>query len=368
MAHYTINHICGHSEEVCLYGRLKERSAKIEWLETIKCPDCRKKDEKAALNRFDEELGLPELSGTPRQVAWARAIRKSILEDLHKRFDELEGKKNKQGEIFDVINVFGAQDTARFWIDNRETNVSHEKMENLYRKLLLRKESEEERDARLEATVSPTIVPEGRAQSAGAVSIEIRSRLLLEYPKDGVFINIAKQNGFEWNPSSSLWTREIYSTASPEDQAGEIAHRFLEAGFSCCVLNDIAREKVISNTYIPTGTRILHATKQNFIFILLNRDDKDIDKIFSWLERIGGKHIPHCYNQIKVKSLMYRAVGDIAAEYNFAVDAQAKQLIEEQLRSEIIVSIGDNMPQEKIEQISRKIRANDPLSELIDDD
>lgn len=40
MAWYTINHSCGHSTEVQLYGKTDERESRIRWMEQGTCPKC----------------------------------------------------------------------------------------------------------------------------------------------------------------------------------------------------------------------------------------------------------------------------------------------------------------------------------------
>jgi hypothetical protein len=40
MAKYTINHSCGHSREIQLFGKNDERERKIEWMGSQECPKC----------------------------------------------------------------------------------------------------------------------------------------------------------------------------------------------------------------------------------------------------------------------------------------------------------------------------------------
>lgn len=65
MAKYTINHICGHSREVSLYGKNKERERKIEWMENQDCPGCwgnkkRAEDDKKPIEMTVTTNGLTE--------------------------------------------------------------------------------------------------------------------------------------------------------------------------------------------------------------------------------------------------------------------------------------------------------------------
>lgn len=41
MAKYEINHTCGHTSTVQLFGKCSERERKIEWMERQECPECR---------------------------------------------------------------------------------------------------------------------------------------------------------------------------------------------------------------------------------------------------------------------------------------------------------------------------------------
>lgn len=45
MAKYDVEHACGHKHEYQLYGSMKERERKLEWLAEQDCPACRRKAE-----------------------------------------------------------------------------------------------------------------------------------------------------------------------------------------------------------------------------------------------------------------------------------------------------------------------------------
>ena len=107
---YDVNFSCGHTATVELFGSSKERERKISWYETRgECPECykaRKQAEREAIDaraaQESKEKQWPELSGTPKQVAWANAIRK---------------------EKIDEITALG---DAKFWIDNRDRTLRGE--------------------------------------------------------------------------------------------------------------------------------------------------------------------------------------------------------------------------------------------------
>ena len=79
MAWTTINYSCGHVGQVQMYGKHSERGRKAAWMEkNALCDECAAKardegNRKAAAT--NAEAGLPSLTGTPKQIAWAETLR-----------------------------------------------------------------------------------------------------------------------------------------------------------------------------------------------------------------------------------------------------------------------------------------------------
>lgn len=104
MAQYKVNYSCGHTGIVNLFGKGAEREQKIAWYEKQGlCPECYAKEKEAAREALRnaakaqaQELKLPELEGTEKQVNWAIAIRAQML----KRY---EAKANNAKLILDRI-------------------------------------------------------------------------------------------------------------------------------------------------------------------------------------------------------------------------------------------------------------------------
>ena len=117
MANYTITYACGHEGTVNLYGSYDERDRKIAWLETQDCPHCKKAQLKAKVDSITEEKNLPELSGSEKQIAWAKEIRALYVE----YYDTIaQNEKISKPEMLTVIRdwLVGHTD-SKFWIDNR---------------------------------------------------------------------------------------------------------------------------------------------------------------------------------------------------------------------------------------------------------
>lgn len=136
---YTVTYSCGHTGDVQLYGKTSEREWKIEWMERSGlCPDCYKakmeaertkeharQDAKAAAGI--KHYGYPELTGTEKQIKWAKALREEAITAV---FDELAACDfpcNEQKlDTMIQMQIVNTHTDSRFWIDNREYIKYHD--------------------------------------------------------------------------------------------------------------------------------------------------------------------------------------------------------------------------------------------------
>jgi hypothetical protein len=128
-----VTRACGHQEKVAIYGPYKARESRLEYEATKLCADCYRKQKAAEQAAAKDEvadvirrLGLPELEGTPKQIAWAEAIRQKRVAELIARVrecgrtvDELleQWGKGERGQY--VYRAFG-ESSAAAWIDTRD--------------------------------------------------------------------------------------------------------------------------------------------------------------------------------------------------------------------------------------------------------
>lgn len=142
MSLYTIDHICGHSEEVQIYGTNVhgEREKKAEWLASRPCFDCRKAEELAQAENYEKFRGLSaDMAGTEKQVKWARCIRVKRCKEFENGFPDRDEMSDKQKErvkngIKAFIKFANTKD-ARFWIDTRD-ELKRQFFENIKREVL----------------------------------------------------------------------------------------------------------------------------------------------------------------------------------------------------------------------------------------
>ena len=117
MAKYTITYNCGHEGKVELFGPMKDREQKIAFYEKrVICPECYKKAQEEEAKKEAEELNLPLLEGSEKQVAWAEKIRHNFMSEL---------KKQQESTLYQIIfTFFAGQTSAKFWIDNRDKSLA----------------------------------------------------------------------------------------------------------------------------------------------------------------------------------------------------------------------------------------------------
>lgn len=113
---YDVTYACGHTGTVQILGPEKERARKLDYLTRCSCPECQKVEKNAALSEYENAAGLPELTGTEKQINWARKLRQEQLtgvEEFMARF-----KTDEQTAAF--IKWLKGQTEAKFWIENRD--------------------------------------------------------------------------------------------------------------------------------------------------------------------------------------------------------------------------------------------------------
>jgi len=133
MAQYDVKMSCGHVETVSLYGPVRERERKMEWMGRERlCRECYQAErERAAADaaRQAAEQGLPALSGSPKQVAWAESIRADILaqceaavakaDKVAAERDLSEADEAELARIHAALDALRAEASAGWWIDHR---------------------------------------------------------------------------------------------------------------------------------------------------------------------------------------------------------------------------------------------------------
>ena len=128
MAKYQIRFACGHETEIQLFGKEADRQCYICWAEKYgACEACRAADAIKALEAAEVEYDLPVLTGSEKQIAWARKIRSAKIAEFVAYVEAYRPKvpadqMDRFNEHFGATtSMLAGKTTASFWLDRRET-------------------------------------------------------------------------------------------------------------------------------------------------------------------------------------------------------------------------------------------------------
>ena len=110
---------CGQEGEINLYVDRKKREWVANQIFSEICNDC--KNAEAAAKA--KEMGLPELTGSEKQIAWANTIRQDMLGKLERR--EMLGLFLRTGRVTEenietAISGLRMETSSRWFIDHRD--------------------------------------------------------------------------------------------------------------------------------------------------------------------------------------------------------------------------------------------------------
>jgi len=95
------------------------------------CDACRKefgRQQTAKLSEAHREIGLPELTGTPKMLTWAEKIRAELINKVNYLKQSLKyetaSEKNLSEKAFTLFfQEWQTKTEAKWWIDNRKMTV-----------------------------------------------------------------------------------------------------------------------------------------------------------------------------------------------------------------------------------------------------
>ena len=130
MANYTIVRACGHEAQVKARGTTPAREGKLELERQRICRSCAIEKQRLEAEATAEDLDLPALIGTPKQIASAVTLRHKALMyaetylDYLRESGRLKGRVGRDMELFEaqkerVLEPLKARTEAAWWIDRR---------------------------------------------------------------------------------------------------------------------------------------------------------------------------------------------------------------------------------------------------------
>lgn len=348
MAKYDIKFSCGHTETRDLIGKVKDRERKIEYFEEHGlCSECWEAEKKREFERQNQkaaeearEYGLPELTGSEKQVAWATTLRQQFIADTERFIGTREEKLASglfaadltgQAQLETILRGMRVaveerlltETSARYWIDSRGID-NNEWLRAMGEKALTAPPAvpkEVEQAAIEEMTVRPT-------DTITNLVTEIRideTQVTAKYPeKDDNFRKIVKDLRFTWDEGK--WTRQTGTkTGSPLDRATELGVKLLAAGFPVRVYTDELQQRIIRAEYEPESRRWITANVEKGVFLVTwDRNEGDFYNEAKKLP--GGKWASGKGMQVPKET--FREILDFADRYQFSLSPGARTIIE----------------------------------------
>ena len=403
MAKYDVRFSCGHVAMTCLYGKEVDRQRKIAWYkENGLCPECYRKqqeeEKKAEAEKAAAEaasFGLPELVGSPKQIAWADKIRVGIVNTIADCNQQLlksgeDAKNSGKGP-----EVLADIDTALRLVDAFSQVISAEKSAskiidwsqkttNVFKLVLIPKTSVE-KDIKsgknvpedldvefggffveaLKLLYSPkhvseavkeeasvTLVPEDK-KSDTMVSVKYTDDMVtVESPKDSTVIKAVKAAGFSWD--GYVWKMNIgIKTGKASDRAADIANKLLNAGLQVSVPASI-RDAAVSGTFTPRCTRWVFGRSgdSDHVYVSWGRDE---DMYYKVKSLAGAKWI-HDLHYVRVPASSADEIDDFAAINGFQISPGAAKILDGYRKSVQIV-VPEEMHEEKPKDENEKLKS-----------
>lgn len=142
MAQYTITHACEHQQTHVLYGKIEDRHRKLDrWKEGV-CTTCYRESLSKRAIFLATQLGLPALTGSTKQIAWAESLRGTRVDDIREfvntaikgSLHDVRGLRMKpppqaQQRVCDnainaLVNLLRDKVSSSWWIDTRDRRVA----------------------------------------------------------------------------------------------------------------------------------------------------------------------------------------------------------------------------------------------------
>lgn len=356
MAKYEITFSCGHTETIQLVGKISERERKIEYFKNHGlCSECLEAERK---RQFEEqnrkaaeeakELGLPELTGTEKQVAWANTLRKQWIEKVESEIrtwitddesrDEEVRKALKRVVEEHLINTVD----ARWWIDNRNASI-HRFLEEAEKKYLETPQMQVPKEIEEQAIEEMTIRPSDPTTNLVAEIRVQEDTITAKYPeKDEDFREIVKGLQFTWN--NGRWERKLgLLNGSSLDRAAELGVKLLASGFPVRVYDDELQTKIVNADYEPESTRWIVAHEKG-VRVIWNRKEEDF---YNEAKRLPGAKWISEKRSMYIPGEAFREIQDFAVRYGFKLTEKAQSVLTEATKAFEAAMVADVKAPEK---------------------
>lgn len=395
MAKYYGTYSCGHEGYVEAFGPTKQRQWKIEKEFSGMCPECcrkiaeeQRRKENAAAKKKSEDMELPDLTGSEKQIAWANVLRLKFIDNFNEIIEKIE-KNEKDGIILkksdEVKRKFSLDELksilyyacenkteSKYFIDTRYDHIISIIFDLFNEWEKYKEESEIPDDIKTEMEKEKaelTVTPENGPEKNGIVKIiygQNNGSVQSIYEKDDYFRSIVKEYGYKWN--GDCWEKEISEfTGSADERAAELGNALLDAGFTVRFPDKSSKEKAISASFEKECYNwIKYSSSKEKLFIRWNGWDDSIYK--NAIRLPGAKYSNGC---VYVPIERYREVNDFADTMGFKFSKKSLDEIEKlKLLEENFEKVNVDKPKEMTsweDKLKQKLEKTGVIEDLRDE-
>lgn len=374
---------CGKTFERVMYGNnRRDADSKTEWAERTftECPDCAEKrvrEEREAKNaaaaKSATEAGLPQLSGTEKQIAWANTLREKTLARI-REICKPDGNPEYQANFERFLSwLIETHDKASWWIDNRNMGVREiDALVKASAQYAPEPETPEEaalrEDAEVEMTVAPASLTHGGVAEITVTAAE--TAVLARYERDDDFRTIVKGLGYKWDADRRAWAKAIsQTTGAASERAAELGNKLLNAGFAVRIADAAIRTAAVNADYEPEHMRWImlytDGPHKGWLCVRLIRGDD----LYDAAKKIKGSQ--YVKPNIAVPVERWAEALDFADCYEYRISSAAQAAIDAERAAIVTVAPAAAKVKEYVERRPEDIMltsAPGVLEDLTDDD
>lgn len=347
-----VTYACGHEGTVECYNAFRGQREWIEQRERQKlCPECRQREyekENQENERLAQEMGLPELKGTPKQIAYGNTCRINLLKTFeqfereimdglekyrgHERYPKLQEMCNTANAIMEYIPTI----TDAAWFINARISTAdvvqfvrsfEREYPNRYEKIINQMHNLTKKDMEEEVIQESIIKPENICHD-GIVSIQYDGdhKICITGGWSRELKDLMRKLRYTWATGDRTFYRNVNSrSGSISDRIAEAGSHLLESGYVISVQGNEAYAKIKKGVYEPEWHRWVDINKNGQLTIVFDYND---DEAYHIMRETLGREVHKDDGQWVISPAHYMSIDELVKLHDFKITDEASSAIE----------------------------------------
>jgi hypothetical protein len=283
-----------------------------------------------------EEMELPALVGTEKQIAWAETLRIQKLNEIETKVEDFEKRESEAyRRVLMVVEKISNETSAKRWIEWRDDSPEYilssvlRAMKSVPTDEQKRAEQEAreqaeaiQRAALVEATIRPA---SAIAETPAEIKVHTNAIFVTFPERRNAFSELVKSMGYSWS-GGNQWRRVIGKFAGdPVERAIELGHTLLSRGFLVRCFDDDLRARIVAGAFKPEQTRwISKLVEGDYIgwFAIQWGRNEDYYEVARKL-----KNSKYSKPHVVVPPVQFEQVLDFAQMYDFRLSPGAQEVV-----------------------------------------